>query len=502
MGFFLGLDLSTTAAKAILINLQGEVVSSHSEPLSASQPRPLWSEQEPLDWWRRMSHSIQQVLAVSAVQDVEAIGLTGQMHGLVLLDSASDVIRPAILWNDQRTGEQCQIIRERVGARRLIELTGNDALTGFSAPKVLWVHEHEPAAYARVAHILLPKDYIRYRLTGEFATDRADASGTLLLDVAARDWSLEVLEMLDIPRAWLPTTFEGHEVTGYVSQAASEQTGLAVGTPVVAGGGDQSAQAVGVGALTPDVLAITVGTSGVVFAPVDSYTYEPEGRLHAFCHAVPGKWHLMGVMLSAAGSLRWYRDSLAPGESFDQLIQEVASTPAGSEGLVFLPYLTGERTPYPDPLARGGFIGLTIKHQRAHLTRAILEGVCFGLRDILDLMRARGIEPARVISSGGGMRSGLWRQILADILQVEMTTVNSKEGAAFGAALLAAVGVGAFPNIASACSATIREIGSVEPGPDTLVYQRIYPLYRQLYPLLSEEFHELSSLSITEANDG
>ncbi len=494
MRYLLGLDISTTGAKALLIDDQGAVIASRTTPQPISTPKPLWSEQNPADWWDGMAAAIRAVLAeTGAAADVVAIGLTGQMHGLVCLDANGQVLRPSILWNDQRTQAECDAITAKIGARRLIELTGNRALTGFTAPKILWVRNHEPDVYARIAHVLLPKDYIRFRLTGAYATDLADGSGMLLMDVANRRWSQDVLAELDIPPAWMPAAYEGPDVTGYVSAAAAQETGLKAGIPVVAGGGDQSAQAVGVGAVTPGVVALTVGTSGVVFAPLGSYAYEPEGRLHAFCHAVPGRWHFMGVMLSAAGSLQWYRDALAPGVSFDTLTAEAADVPPGSDGLQFLPYLSGERTPHPDPLARGAFVGLTVRHTRGHLTRAVLEGVSFGLRDGFELIRqseaGRVIRQVRV--SGGGAKSPLWRQILADVLGAPLVTVEALEGAAYGAALLAGVGVGVWPDV-EAATASIQLGEEVAPGPNAAAYEQAYNVYRSLYPTLKDTFKALA----------
>ncbi|HKG81498.1 MAG TPA: xylulokinase, partial [Pyrinomonadaceae bacterium] len=381
----LGIDVSTTGAKALLIDDEGRVLSSATRSLTLSTPHPLWSEQEPEDWWTATKSSILQALATADAsgESVAAIGLTGQMHGLVLLDDRGHVLRPAILWNDQRCGVECDEIRARVSREQLVQITGNDALTGFTAPKILWVEKNEPEIYRRIRHVLLPKDYIRYKLTGALAMDKADGSGTMLFDVRKRTWSSEILNALNISAEWLPPTLEGHEITG---QVVDESTGLRSGTPVVAGGGDQSAQAVGVGVVRPGTIAVTLGTSGVVFAATESPLIEPQGRLHAFCHAVAGRWHLMGVMLSAAGSLQWYRDKLACERSFEELVSEASEIPAGSEGLIFLPYLSGERTPHPDPLARGAWIGLTTRHTQAHLTRAVLEGVAFGLKDIFDLM--------------------------------------------------------------------------------------------------------------------
>jgi xylulokinase len=496
----LGIDVSTTGAKALLVDEQGRVVAAATTPLTVSTPRPLWSEQDPQEWWTGTCRSVRAVLADPAAtgHDVAAVGLTGQMHGLVLLDGAERVLRPAILWNDQRTARQCDEIRAAMGGReRLVRVTGNDALTGFTAPKVLWVRENEPEVYARARLVLLPKDYVRLRLTGAAAMDKADGSGTLLFDLAARDWSPEVLAALDIPRAWLPPTHEGPEVTGAVTGAAAGETGLRAGTPVMAGGGDQAAGAVGAGAVAPGVVSLTLGTSGVVFATTDRALVEPEGRLHAFCHAVPGKWHLMGVTLAAAGSLQWYRDTLAPGESFDALVAEAASAPAGCEGLVFLPYLSGERTPHPDPLARGAFVGLTVRHRRAHLTRSVLEGVAFSMRDCMGLFGQAGLGEVRQVRvAGGGAKSALWRRIVASVLGVELVTVNSTEGAAYGAALIAGVGAGVWPDVPSACEATIAVTGRDAPDPEwSRAYGELYPRYRALYPALKAEFAALGQLA-------
>lgn len=495
MAHLLGIDVSTTAVKALLIDENGVVTGVAAHDLPLSTPRPLWSEQAPADWWQGAVQSIRQVLRETAVSaaDIAAIGLTGQMHGLTLLDEAGEVLRPAILWNDQRTGAQCDAIRQRVGRQRLIELTGNDALTGFTAPKILWVREHEPDLFARARHILLPKDYLRFKLTGAYATDRAGASGTLLLDIKRRNWSAEVLDALEIPANWLPPTYEGPQITGVVSAEAAALTGLKAGTPVVGGGGDQAAQAVGVGAIQPGIVALTLGTSGVVFAATDQPFIEPDGRLHAFCHAVPGRWHLMGVMLSAAGSLRWYRDTLAHDTSYEALLEPAATVPPGSEGLLFLPYLTGERTPHPDPLARGAFVGLTIRHSQGHCTRAVLEGVAFGLRDSFELIKSAGLAQINQVRvSGGGARSSLWRQILADILNVELVTVNTTEGAAYGAALLAGVGAGIWPGVDAATQATVQLTGSTAPQPEAAAaYEPAYARYRELYPALRPIFHQL-----------
>jgi xylulokinase len=424
--------------------------------------------------------------------EVAAVGLTGQMHGAVLLDASGDVLRPAILWNDQRTGAECDAIRRAVGPERLIAITGNDALTGFTAPKLVWVRDHEPNVWRRVAHVLLPKDYVRLRLTGDYAVDKADGAGTLLFDLAGRDWSGEVLDALGIDPAWLPRTWEGPQITGFVSADAAALTGLRPGTPVVAGGGDQAANAVGVGAVVAGRMALSLGTSGVVFATTDQPLFEPAGRVHAFCHAVPGRWHMMSVMLSAAGSLRWYRDAIAPDVAFDDLVGEASGVPPGSAGVFFLPYLSGERSPHPDPLARGAFIGLTLAHDRRHLTRAVLEGVAFGLRDGLDLMTAAGVPvPSQIRASGGGTSSQLWRQILADVLDTEIATVNTTEGAAYGAGLLAAVGAGWFPSVEDAAEAFVTATPVASPGPDAPRYADAHATYRGLYPALAPTFQRL-----------
>ena len=492
MSLVVGVDVSTTATKAVLQDAEGTVRAVGMSAYSYETPHPLWSEQDPALWWEATRIAVREALeaADTDAEAVEAVGLTGQMHGLVALDDRDEVLRPAILWNDQRTGPECDAIRGIVGRRRLIEITGNDALPGFTAPKLLWLRRHEPDVWASIAHVLLPKDFVRLRLTGEHALDRADGSGTILFDLAARDWSPEILDALAIEPRWLPPTFEGPMVTGTITEGAASATGLRAGIPVVAGGGDQAAAAVGVGSVVPGVSSLSLGTSGVLFTTTEGPAIESEGRLHAFCHAVPDRWHLMGVMLSAAGSLRWYRDALAPGVAFDELVEEAAEVPPGSDGLLFLPYLTGERTPYPDPLARGAFVGLTVHHGRAHLTRAVLEGVAFGMRDSLELMRAAGIQPPdQIRATGGGSRSALWRRILADVLGASIVTTPSAEGAAQGAATLAAVGAGWFDTVQDACRALVR-IGETTPPSETGgAYTNAYARYRELYPALAATFH-------------
>jgi len=498
--YLLGIDVGTTGSKAVLIDTASSVVAEATSEYPMHTPQPLWAEQDPNDWWAATIASIRRALDQSGVRGerVAGVGLTGQMHGLVLLDGHGEVLRPCIMWNDQRTAEQCAAITEQVGANRLLELTGNPVLPGFTAPKVVWVRKNEPQVYRKVAKVLLPKDYVRYRLTGEFFSEVSDASGTSMFDVGKRRWSDEMLAALDVPRAWLPEVTESPVVSAKVSAGAAGETGLVAGTPVVGGGGDQAAQAVGTGIIDEGVVSATLGTSGVVFAASDSYRIEPEGRLHAFCHAVPGKWHLMGVMLSAAGSFRWYRDTLGETEiiraqrenrdPYDLLTEAAADVAPGCEGLLFLPYLTGERTPYPDPNARGVFFGLTLRHGKAHLTRAVLEGVTYGLRDSLELMRGLGLAVRQVRASGGGARSALWRQMLADVFNTPIVTVNVTQGAAYGAALLAGVGVGAYADVSAACQTAVRVTGQNDPGPAATIYADYYPRYRALYPALAPEF--------------
>ncbi len=493
----LGLDVGTTGAKAVLVDPEGRVLaaSTHDYPLLV--PRPGWTEQDPEAWWEAAVRSIRTVLS-QASAEVVAIGLTGQMHGLVALDGQGRVIRPAILWNDQRTAEEAAWITERVGPQRVMALTANPVLTGFTAPKLVWMRRHEPDHYRRIAHVLLPKDYLRFRLVGRFVTDAADASGTSLFDVQNRRWSEEMLVALEIPRAWLPEVLESPDVSGTVSEEAAAVTGLRAGTPVVAGAGDQAAQAVGTGIVRKGLVSVTIGTSGVVFAHLDEVQVDPQGRVHTFCAAVPGKWHVMGVMLAAGGSLRWLRDALQveswlqPGQDpYDRMTAEAAEVPPGSEGLVFLPYLAGERTPHADPFARGAFVGLTLRHTRAHMVRAVLEGVAFGLRDAFEILRGLGVAAQEVRVSGGGARSLLWRQILADVLGSDLVTVTTTEGAAYGAALLAGVGAGIFPSVEAACDRTVHVVDRTVPSPDRSRYKELYRVYVELYPVLRGAMHAL-----------
>jgi xylulokinase len=468
-----GIDVGTTATKGVVIDPDGGVLARAEAEYPLSTPRPGWSEQDPEDWWRATEKVLSDL--TQAAGDPAGIGLSGQMHGLVAMDANDTVLRPAILWNDQRTQAECEEIERTIGLERLIGLTGNRALTGFTAPKLLWLRIHEPDAYEKIARIALPKDYVRLRLTGEHATDVSDASGTLLLDVANRAWSQEVLEALDIDAAWLPKVLESPAVSGHTRD----------GVPVAAGAGDQAAGALGVGVDKPGPVSVALGTSGVVFAALDEFAADPQARVHAFCHAVPQAWHAMGVMLSAAGSLTWLRNATDPSTGFDALLKAAEDWPPGTEGLIFLPYLAGERTPHADPDARGAFTGLSIRHDRGALTRAVLEGVAYGLRDSLDLIAELGERPELGRISGGGARSNLWASIIASTLELPLERVAVDEGAAFGAAILGGVAAGVWPDVHGAVSATVRPGGTVEPVPEWVAtYAEQREQYRALYPAL------------------
>jgi xylulokinase len=489
MATLIGVDVGTSGTRALAVTTDGELVAEANRPHELLTPRPGWSEQDPGQWWDAAQAALAEVAA--AAEDVVGLGLTGQMHGSVFLDSAGDVIRPALLWNDQRTAAECAEITERVGAERLLEIAGNPALTGFQAPKVLWLARHEPDAYARVASVLLPKDYVRLRLTGEHATDASDAAGTLLLDVRARDWSPAILDALEIPRAWMPAVHEGPEVTGTVRDDLAAELGLPRGLPVAAGGGDNAAAAVGVGVVREGSLSSSIGTSGVIFSHRDAFAPDPSGRVHAFCHAVPGAWHLMSVTLSAGGSLSWWREQL--GGDFDALVGEAEAVEAGAEGLVFLPYLTGERTPHLDPDARGGFVGLTVRHGRGHLTRAVMEGVAFSMRDGLEIMRDLGTPDDDVRAVGGGARSPLWLQLQADVYGRAIRRTVIDEGPAYGAALLAGVAAGAFADVNDAAARVRLREEVTEPDPERARrYEELYGVYASLYPALRDAMHALA----------
>jgi len=504
----LGIDVGTSATKTLAINEKGMILASASAEYPCDHPRPGWSEQQPELWWEATVKTLEQVLASGRVKpaDVAGIGLSGQMHGSVFLDDAGRVIRPALLWNDQRTAAECLEIEQRAGGREaLIRMVANPALTGFTAPKILWVRAHEPKSWERVRQVLLPKDYVRYRLTGTFATEVSDASGTLLLDVANRRWSRELLAKLDIDPAVLPPCFESPEVSARISELGSKATGLPVGTPVVGGGGDQPAGAVGNGIVRQGVVSATMGTSGVVFAHADSLGFDPKGRLQRGCHAVPGAWHVMGVVLAAGGSFQWFRNELGKAEvaaaklkgedPYFLLSDEAALAGPGAEGLFFLPYLTGERTPHFDPDAKGAWVGLTVRHGRAHLIRSVLEGATFAMRDCLELIREMGVTIEQVRISGGGARNALWKQIQADIYGCDVHTVNSTEGPAFGVALLAQVGTGGFASVPEACDATIQAVGCACVDQDVKAfYDRAFAVYRQLYQDLRTSFKTISAL--------
>ncbi len=508
MSVTLGIDIGTSGTKTLAIDDRGTVLASASAEYPCSHPNPGWSEQDPELWWDATIKTVQSVLAAAtfAPADVKGIGLSGQMHGSVFLDQAGAVIRPALLWNDQRTAVECREIEARAGGREaLMKMVANPALTGFTAPKLLWVRRVEPASWDRVRQVLLPKDYVRYRLTGAFATEVSDASGTLLLDVVNRRWSRELLGKLEIDPSLLPPCYESPEVSSVVSETGFKATGVPKGTPVVGGGGDQPAGAVGNGIVRQGVVSATIGTSGVVFAHADQPGFDPLGRLQRGCHAVPGAWHLMGVVLSAGGSFRWFRNELGKAEvargkeqgidPYYVLTAEAALAGPGAEGLFFLPYLTGERTPHFDPDAKGGWIGLTIRHGRPHLIRALLEGVTFAMRDSLELIREMGVGINQIRLSGGGARNALWRQIQADIYGGEVHTLNSNEGPAFGVALLAQVGTGAFRSVPEACDATIRTVESTTVDPKVKAfYDKSYVVYQKLYRDLRESFRSISEL--------
>lgn len=496
--YYIGIDVGTSSVKALLINEKGMVIKTTNPEYSFQTPKPLWAEANPIDWWNATRTAIQELILSIDSNEIAGIGLTGQMHGMVALNKDGNVLRPCIMWNDQRSHLECDEITQKVGQENLLRITGNPVLPGFTAPKILWTQKNEPDLFAMIDKIVLPKDFIRYKLTGEFFSDVSDASGTSLLDVGKRSWSSEIFDLLGWPTSWMPEVTESTEATSIISVEAAELTGLLAGTPVVAGGGDCAAQAVGSGIVEEGKVSVTLGTSGVVFAQSDQYRVEPNGNLHSFCHAVPGKWHLMGVMLSAAGSFQWYKNQFGLEEqkieneggmnAYETLTKQAEQVKAGSEGLFFLPYLSGERTPHPDPYARACFIGMSLRHQKKHHTRAVLEGVSYGLNDSLSLMRKLGVNPSEIILSGGGSRSELWKQMLADVFATPCAMVNALEGAAYGAAILAAVGVGGFVTVEEACNAFIQKTETVNPGPDQETYNQCYPIYKNLYPSLKKQF--------------
>ena len=508
MSVYLGIDVGTSGTKTLAMRADGKILATATVEYPLSSPKPSWSEQDPEHWWQASIKSVKAVLKQARIKpaEVAGIGLSGQMHGSVFLDSRGQVIRPALLWNDQRTSAECAAIEALAGGRsQLIELVANPALTGFTAPKILWLRKHEPRNFDRVNQVLLPKDYVRYRLTGQFATEVSDASGTLLLDVRNRCWSQTLLDRLSLDAALLPRVYESEEVSGTLSAASGKLLGLPAGVRVVGGGGDQAASAVGNGIVRRGVISATMGTSGVVFAHSDEVQYDPLGRLHTFCHAVRGKWHIMGVVLSAGGSLQWYRNKLAQDQvalarrqkidPYELITAEASEAPPGSEGLTFLPYLTGERTPHADPFARGAWVGLSLRHGREHLARSVLEGATYAMRDSLEIIRQMQVPVKEVRLSGGGARSKFWRQLQADIYGVKCVTTNSFEGPAYGVALLAAVGTGAYSSIVEACQATIKVDKTTTPNAKTKrIYDASYPLYQKLYRSLKDDFRSASEL--------
>ncbi|RYX82531.1 xylulokinase [bacterium] len=504
MALLLGIDIGTSGTKAIAVDESGKLVASASAEYELLTPQPLWAEQRPNDWWAATCHVCQQIVAQVGSENIASVGLSGQMHGLVMLDKNGQVLRDAILWCDQRTQAQCDQIVARVGREILTTETANPVLTGFTAPKILWVRENEPEIAEKAVMHLLPKDYVRFQLTGEYATEVSDASGTSLFNVAGRKWSKPVCDALDISLDTLPSVHESVEVSGRIGAAGAKATGLREGTPVVGGGGDQAAGAIGNGIVRSGIISVASGTSGVVFAFADTPAVDPQLRMHTFCHAVPRKWHVMGVMLSAGGSLRWFRDTLATQEksvasrlgvdSYELITGEAAQVAAGSEGLLFLPYLTGERTPHPDPLARGAFVGLTVRHTKAHMARAVLEGVSFGLRDSLEIMKSMNISIGSARASGGGAKSDVWRQIQADIFGLPLSTIAIDEGPALGVALLAGVGAGIYSSVEEACDAVVKTSGSTRVNEENAAtYDRLYASYGALYPALKDTFARLST---------
>jgi len=498
---FLGIDVGTGGTRALVIDERGRVIASATEEHRPFASREIgWAEQDPGDWWRACGVAVHKALAQGRLRgdQISCVGLSGQMHGAVLLDEQARVIRPALIWCDVRTEKQSRDLTAQIGAARLIELTCNPALTNFTLTKCLWVRENEPANWSKVRSLMLPKDYVRFELTGERATDVADASGTLLLDVAHRRWSKEILGLVEMDESLLPVLYESPEICGRVSSAGAAATGLQSGTPVVAGAGDQAAGAIGMGVVSPGTVSATIGTSGVVLAATDAPALDPGGRLHTFCHAVPGRWMVMGVTQAAGLSLRWFRDQFgaatngdsdsgsdSSSDAYDRLTAEAAKAPSGSDGLLWAPYLMGERTPYLDPTARGMLVGLTASHTRAHVIRAILEGVAFSLRDTFTIFQEIEVPVKTIRLGGGGARSQLWRQIQADVYGQRVETVEAEEGAAYGAAILAGVGAKAWPSVDAACGAVLRVSGSTTPdSEDSLVMDKAYAVYRRIYPAM------------------
>jgi xylulokinase len=495
----LGIDIGTSGSRALLVDESGAITASATSAHAPFRsPGPAWAEQDPADWWRAAQEAVRAVLAASKVapKEIACIGLSGQMHGAVLLDEAGEVLRPSIIWCDQRTAEECRWLDREVGPARLLELTSNPALTNFTLTKLLWVRTHEPEIWARVRHVLLPKDYVRYRLSGAFAIDVADASGTLLLDVAQRQWSSEMLKATGISPAILPDVFESPAVSARVSASAATAMGLVAGTPIVAGAGDQAAGAVGMGITHPGAVSVTIGTSGVVFAATERPALDTKGRIHTFCHAIPGRWHVMGVTQAAGLSLRWIRDQWQVGSddaAYERMTSEAAAVPAGAEGVLWAPYLMGERTPHCDPDVRAALVGLAASHTRGHVTRAVMEGVAFSLNDTFGIFDELHVPVSRIRVGGGGARSALWREIQAAVYGHPVETVAAEEGAAYGAAILAGVGAGFWPSVDAACDRIVRTAGVTQADPAaTGVMRRRYAEYRRIYPALRDIFRGAS----------
>jgi len=508
MAYLLGMDIGTSSTRAIIIDEDGRLIASATSDYPLITLKPGWAEQRPGDWWKASVQVIKKVIEKSKVkpEDIAAIGPSGQMHGSVFLDKDGQVLRPALLWCDQRTQKQCDEIYEIFGYEGFIKLSYNKALTGFTAPKILWLRENEPEAYKKVFKILLPKDYIRFMLSGTYATEVSDGSGTILMDIAKRKWSDEILSGLKIDKNLLPDLYESCEVSAKVSAEAARITGLKEGTPIVGGAGDQAGGAVGSGIVKPGLISDYIGTSGVVFSYSDKPVYDTQGRLHCFCHAVPGKWHMMGVTLSAAGSLKWYDDNFGPSSQIKEKYPDVKSyklldlqaenVKCGSDGLIFLPYLSGERTPHADPYARGIFFGLSYLHGQDHFVRSILEGVAFSQFDCLSLMNEVGVKSDKVILFGGGAKSKIWKQIIADIFNVKIATLNVEEGPSYGGALLAGVGCGIYKSIQDATDRVIKEVEEVSPvAANAEIYKKAYEIYRSLYRDLKDDFSKLGSIA-------
>lgn len=487
----LGIDVGTSGTRAVLIDERGRIVhEATAEHAAFASPQAGWAEQDARDWWRATCVAVREIVVQVSADEIGCVGFSGQMHGTTLLDERDEPLRPAIIWCDVRSDAECRRLTEQIGAERLIELVANPALENFTLTKLLWVREHEPEVWRRVRSVLLPKDYVRLRLTGERATDAADASGTLMFDVRARAWSNEMLNATGIRRELLPRVYESPEVTGEVSEEGAAATGLRAGTPVVAGAGDQAAGAVGLGITKPGAVSSIIGTSGVVFAATDTASLDPRGRVHTFCHAIPDRWHVMGVTQAAGLSLRWLRDLLdvkaANGRgAYNVMCDEAANVPPGADGVVWLPYLMGERTPHLDPHARGALLGLTARHTRAHVTRAVLEGVAHSLRDTLTIFAEMRVPVESIRVGGGGARSALWRQVQADVFGRSVETVETEEGAAYGAAILAGVGAKIWSDVDTACAGVVRTRERAEPDSESVeIMNRRYEVYRSIYPAL------------------